>query len=67
VVFGTGWAIADACPGPIATQLGQGIWWSVFTIAGLVTGIALYLRGRRQAVRVSEPSAVPVEPSPAPG
>jgi uncharacterized protein len=67
VVFGTGWAIADACPGPIATQLGQGIWWSVFTIAGLVTGIALYLRGQRQAVRVSEPSPVPAEPSPAPG
>ena len=67
VVFGTGWAIADACPGPIATQLGQGIWWSAFTIAGLVTGIAIYLRGRRQAVRVSEPSAVRAEPSPAPG
>jgi uncharacterized membrane protein YedE/YeeE len=68
VVFGTGWAIADACPGPIATQLGQGIWWSVFTIAGLVTGIALYLRGRRQAVRVGEPAQAPsAEPSPAPG
>src|SRR6476619_7434692 len=56
VVFGIGWAIADACPGPIATQLGQGIWWSVFTIAGLVTGVALYLRGRREAVRVAESS-----------
>jgi uncharacterized membrane protein YedE/YeeE len=67
LIFGTGWAIADACPGPIATQLGQGIWWGVFTMAGLVTGIALYLRGQRQAVRVSEPSAVPAEPSPAPG
>jgi hypothetical protein len=39
----------------------------VFTIAGLVTGIALYLRGQRQAVRVSEPSPVAAEPSPAPG
>jgi uncharacterized protein len=67
VVFGLGWAIADACPGPIATQLGQGIWWSVFTIAGLVTGIALYLRGRRETVRVSEPAATAAEPSPAPG
>jgi hypothetical protein len=27
VVFGIGWGIADACPGPIATQLGQGGWW----------------------------------------
>jgi uncharacterized membrane protein YedE/YeeE len=67
VVFGTGWAIADACPGPIATQLGQGIWWSVFTIAGLVTGVALYLRGRPEAVRASESSAARAEPSPAPG
>jgi uncharacterized membrane protein YedE/YeeE len=48
VVFGTGWAIAGACPGPIATQLGQGIGWSLFTTAGLLAGIALYLR--RQAV-----------------
>jgi uncharacterized membrane protein YedE/YeeE len=68
VVFGVGWGIADACPGPIATQLGQGIWWSVFTIAGLVTGIALYLRGRREVAPASEPpAAAAVEPSPAPG
>lgn len=66
VVFGIGWAIADACPGPIATQLGQGIWWSVFTIAGLVTGIVLYLRGRQEAVRRSEPAPTAAEPSPAP-
>jgi uncharacterized membrane protein YedE/YeeE len=67
VVFGVGWGIADACPGPIATQLGQGIWWSVFTIAGLVTGVAIYLRGQRAAARVTEPSAPASEPSPAPG
>jgi uncharacterized membrane protein YedE/YeeE len=47
LIFGTGWAIADACPGPIATQLGQGVGWSVFTTAGLVTGISLYLRRQR--------------------
>src|SRR4029079_11546397 len=27
LIFGVGWAIADACPGPIATQIGQGIAW----------------------------------------
>ena len=48
------------------TQLGQGIWWSVFTIAGLVTGIVLYLRGRQEAVRRSEPAPTAAEPSPAP-
>jgi uncharacterized membrane protein YedE/YeeE len=44
VIFGLGWGVADACPGPIATQLGQGVLWSVFTIAGVVAGIVLYLR-----------------------
>jgi uncharacterized protein len=47
VIFGAGWAISDACPGPIASQLGQGIGWSLFTIAGIGIGIALY--GRRRA------------------
>ena len=66
-MFGTGWAVADACPGPIATQLGQGIWWSVFTIAGLVTGIVIYLRGQRQAVEAGQPAPAAAEPSPAAG
>ena len=43
VIFGVGWAVADACPGPIATQLAQGVPWSLFTIAGLVVGIRLFL------------------------
>jgi uncharacterized protein len=43
VIFGIGWAVADACPGPIATQLGQGIPWSLCTIAGLLIGIRLFL------------------------
>lgn len=47
MVFGVGWAVADACPGPIATQLGQGIWWSVFTAAGMVLGIVAFLRRER--------------------
>jgi uncharacterized protein len=45
VIFGTGWALSGACPGPIATQLGQGVAWSLFTIAGIVVGIVLF--GRR--------------------
>src|SRR3954465_12319910 len=39
LLFGAGWAVADACPGPIATQLGQGVWWSLATIAGLAVGL----------------------------
>ena len=49
VLFGTGWAIAGACPGPIATQLGQGVAWSLFTLAGVVIGIAIFLRTRAPA------------------
>ena len=44
VLFGVGWAVADACPGPIATQVGQGVLWSLFTIGGVVAGIALAQR-----------------------
>ena len=44
VLFGIGWALADACPGPIAAQLGGGVPWAVFTMAGAVAGVALFLR-----------------------
>jgi uncharacterized membrane protein YedE/YeeE len=50
VLFGTGWALADACPGPIATQLGQGIVWSLFTLAGVVVGIWVFLRRQPSAI-----------------
>jgi uncharacterized membrane protein YedE/YeeE len=52
VIFGVGWAVADACPGPIATQLAQGVPWSLCTIAGLFAGIRLFLaRGERARTR----------------
>jgi uncharacterized membrane protein YedE/YeeE len=50
VLFGIGWAVADACPGPIATQLGQGIVWSLFTVVGVVAGIWLFLRRQPSAI-----------------
>jgi uncharacterized membrane protein YedE/YeeE len=40
-LFGIGWAIADACPGPIATQLGQGVPWALATAVGLAGGVML--------------------------
>ena len=43
-LFGLGWGIAAVCPGPIAVQLGQGIWWSLALTVGLVLGIVLFLR-----------------------
>jgi uncharacterized protein len=59
VIFGTGWALADACPGPVATQLGQGIWWSLATIAGIAIGMTVYLRGSF----VRDPKAKAPEPA----
>src|SRR3954454_4730906 len=56
LVFGIGWGVADACPGPIATQLGQGIWWSVFTLAGVLLGVRLFLRRQEETEPAAEPA-----------
>ncbi len=55
LIFGIGWGVADACPGPIATQLGQGIWWSLFTLAGVVLGVRIFLRRHEETEPASEP------------
>ena len=59
LLFGTGWALAGACPGPIAAQVGSGRLSSLFTLAGLLAGIALAdAWGRRTAqARVASPCA----------
>src|SRR4051794_11974014 len=63
LIFGVGWAIADACPGPIAAQLGQGIAWGIPTAVGLMLGVWAYLRRETRtapapvrAVTVPEPA-----------
>jgi uncharacterized membrane protein YedE/YeeE len=48
-IFGLGWAISDACPGPVAAQLGRGFGWGLCTTAGIVIGIALYFRRQERA------------------
>ena len=53
-IFGLGWAVADTCPAPVAAQLTQGVWWSVFTIAGVLVGVVAYLRWQA-------PAGAPVE------
>jgi uncharacterized membrane protein YedE/YeeE len=57
LLFGIGWGISCACPGPIATQLGQGIVWGIPTTAGLILGIVLF--SRRQAREEVLPEWVP--------
>ena len=61
LMFGAGWGIADACPGPIATQVGQGVGWALFTLVGVATGVYVFLRRSRVE---TEP---PAQPAPAPG
>ena len=55
-IFGLGWGIADACPGPIAAQVGQGIGWSLATFAGVVIGVYLFVR---REVPETEPATDP--------
>jgi hypothetical protein len=62
LIFGAGWGIADACPGPIATQVGQGIWWALFTLAGLVVGVYVFMRaGARETEPEVDREAVPAQ------
>jgi hypothetical protein len=56
LLFGLGWGISDACPGPVATQIGQGILWAVPTLVGVVIGVRLFLaRGRVETEPASDP------------
>ena len=54
LVFGLGWGVADACPGSIATQLGQGIGWGVWTLAGVLIGVYLFLRKHEETEPASD-------------
>jgi hypothetical protein len=58
VLFGLGWAVTNACPGPIAAQLGQGFWWSLVTLAGFLLGASLQatLAGRPVTPAAYSPS-----------
>ena len=41
-LFGAGWAITGACPGPIYVQIGAGAWVACFTLAGALCGMFLF-------------------------
>ena len=59
ISFGLGWSIAATCPGPLAAQIGRGQLAGLFTIAGLLAGIAVYDRIRLR--RAASAREVPVE------
>ncbi|MCA9667754.1 MAG: YeeE/YedE family protein [Myxococcales bacterium] len=42
LIFGVGWGVAGACPGTALAMLGEGKLGSLFTLAGIVLGTALY-------------------------
>lgn len=42
MIFGAGWAITGACPGPIYAQVGSGAWLALFTLAGAMVGMYGY-------------------------
>lgn len=66
VLFGIGWGISGACPGPIATQLGQGIVWGIPLTVGLAGGILLFgrLQSRVHLRDVRAPAAAAIIPPP---
>lgn len=45
-LFGAGWFVAGACPGPIFAQLGAGEAMALFTFAGALLGTYAYARLR---------------------
>lgn len=42
VIFGMGWAITGACPGPIYAQIGSGAYMAFVTFIAAVGGMYLY-------------------------
>jgi uncharacterized membrane protein YedE/YeeE len=54
VLFGVGWGISDACPGPIAAQLGSGRVLALAVAAGVLAGVKLQPALARAAVRALE-------------
>ncbi len=41
-IFGMGWAITGACPGPIYAQIGSGTLLALVTFLGAITGMYAY-------------------------
>ena len=42
VIFGLGWALAGACPGPMFVLVGAGVWPMLIVILGAIIGTFIY-------------------------
>ena len=42
MIFGMGWAVTGACPGPIYAQIGSGEYIAIITFIGAIGGMFLY-------------------------
>ncbi|MFV9550401.1 DUF6691 family protein [Algibacter sp. PT7-4] len=42
IIFGLGWALIGACPGPMYILLGTGIWSMIIVIAAAILGTFIY-------------------------
>lgn len=54
ILFGVGWGISDACPGPVAAQLGAGRVYALAVAAGVLAGVRLQPRLAGALERASE-------------
>lgn len=48
LLFGFGWALTGACPGPIYAQIGAGFSTTIFTLLSAILGVWIYGRFRHK-------------------
>jgi uncharacterized membrane protein YedE/YeeE len=60
LIFGLGWGVSNACPGPIAAQLGPGIGWGAWTLTGVLLGVYLFLRRSEETEPACDPTPAPL-------
>ena len=65
VLFGIGWGISEACPGPTAAQLGGGRVLALAVAAGVLVGVRLQPRLARLPDEIRRATSVPTNTIPA--
>ncbi len=48
VIFGVGWGITGACPGPVFALVGNGVWGALVVLAGALGGTWVYAHSRHR-------------------